>query len=56
MHGFPYVLLNELETLIVRVKKVIQPDFILETIKRMLHTKNYSVIYMLFATVTKKTI
>lgn len=52
MHGFTYILLNELETLIVRIKKVRQPDFILESIKRILLTKN-DIIYTLFAIVTK---
>lgn len=51
MHGFTYILLNELETLIVRIKKVRQPDFILESIKRILLTKNGNIIVTLFALV-----
>lgn len=53
MHGFTYILLNQLETLIVRIKKVRQPGFILESIKRILLTKNDDIIYTLFAIVTK---
>lgn len=53
MHVLTYILLDELETLIVRITSAVQPDFILETVERMLHTKNYNVICMLFATVTE---
>lgn len=35
---YTYGLLGELETFIVRVKSVIQQDFIFETMERMVHT------------------
>lgn len=48
-----YGLLDELETFVVRVKNVLQADFIFESMERVLHTKNYKVTYMLFATITE---
>lgn len=46
MQGFTYVLLDELETFIVIIKSIIKSDFVFETIERILHAKNYNVIYI----------
>lgn len=46
MQGFTYVLLDELETFIVIIKSIIKSDFVFETMERILHAKNYNVIYI----------
>lgn len=46
MQGFTYVLLVELETFIVIIKSIIKSDFVFETMERILHAKNYNVIYI----------
>lgn len=46
MQGFTYVLLDELETFVVIIKSIIKSDFVFETMERILHAKNYNVIYI----------
>lgn len=40
IYRFTYVLLSKLETLIVKIKKVVQTDFITRTMERMLNVKS----------------